>query len=172
MLPVANGNLAESRASEAKTPNESKEDKMKTDNTNTIMREFYDAAEVGNYKGVDDIVAKVHAKCMAIEHFMLANIYHHGVAVGGSDHYTEVLYLEKAAALGYKPAIYNLALAHGADTWIELNTVKSMKMMRKLADSGYEPAVEMMEGLDQSTASSTDISARYAQRAMLQFMDL
>lgn len=143
---------------------------MKTDNANT-MREFKGTTEVGNYKGVGNILEKVHAKCMAIEHSVLAQMYHHGYGVD-VDLYMEVRHLEEAAAQGFKADLFNLSIAHGADTWIELDTGKSMKMMRELADSGYEPAIEMMEGLDESIASSTDISSRYAQRAMLHFMDL
>jgi len=123
----------------------------------------------GDYEGTYRIAEQLHDKNIAIGSFVLAVMYHHGFYVG-VDHYTEVLYLEKAAALGYQPAIFDLAIAHAADTWIELDTVKSMQMMSALANGGYEPAVEMMKGLDEFAASETDISSRYAQRAMLRFM--
>ena len=87
----------------------------------------------GDYEGTYRIAEQLHDKNIAIGSLVLAHMHHYGYYVN-EDLYMEVMYLEKAAALG------------------------------------FEPAIEIMKGLDEFLASETDISSRCALKAMLRFM--
>ena len=139
----------EVNTSVSKTPRGSKEGmNMITDNTNSMIIEktihkFNKFMEKGNIEKAYKIATKLDAKGEAIGSYILSLMYRNGDYVP-QDFYKEVLYLEKAAALGFEPAIFSLATGDGAYTSIALDTVKSMNMMSELADGGYAPAVEIM----------------------------
>lgn len=114
-------------------------------------------SKFNNFVGHNDMegaynFAKAHRhKSIPNIDFVLSIMYHNGDGVK-QDYYKEVHHLEKAARHGYEPAMFHLAMSLGVGSGIEQDADLGLMMMNLLIDSGYEPAIKMMEG------NSTDYS--------------
>lgn len=77
---------------------------------------------------------------LSIAFYMLAGFYSSGWEGQQPDFVAATDYLNRAAALGYKPAVTSLAVSYLNGLGVELNVEKAVALLRDAASNGYAAA--------------------------------
>jgi len=107
------------------------------------IEKLYDQMEIGFTQIALDLAQELDELGIEAGTFCLSTFYHYGHIVE-QNYNKEFKLLKKAANHGSKRAKFNIASSYLGGFGVKKNEKKAHKIMYKLADDGYEPAIHFL----------------------------